>query len=57
MAADTTAPNSTSTPGVAAGRLPGGAYQRNFADLHPPYSGHEAAVAASRCYFCHDAPC
>ena len=57
MAADTAAPNSTSTPGVAAGRLPGGAYERNFADLHPPYGGHEAAVAASRCYFCHDAPC
>ena len=49
--------NSTSTPGVAPGRLPAPAYDENFADLHPPYSAHEAAVAADRCYFCHDAPC
>ena len=48
---------STSTPGVAAGRLPAATYERNFADLHPPYTAHEAAVAADRCYFCHDAPC
>ena len=26
-------------------------------DLHPPLSKHEAAVAADRCYFCHEAPC
>ncbi len=51
------APHSTSTPGVAAGRLPDRAYAENFADLHPPYTAHEAAVAADRCYFCHDAPC
>ncbi len=50
-------PNSTATPGVAAGRLPAPAYVRNFADLHPPYGTHEAVVAADRCYFCHDAPC
>ena len=50
-------PNSTATPGVAAGRLPAPAYAVNFADLQPPYSNHEAAVAAHRCYFCHDAPC
>jgi glutamate synthase (NADPH/NADH) small chain len=29
----------------------------NFADLHPPYSGDEAAVEAARCLFCYDAPC
>ena len=50
-------PNSVATPGLAAGRLPVRAYAENFADLRPPLSGHEAAVAADRCYFCHDAPC
>ena len=44
-------------PGVVAGRLPADRYDENFADLHPPLSGHEAAVAADRCYFCYDAPC
>jgi glutamate synthase (NADPH/NADH) small chain len=29
----------------------------NFADIHPPLTPHEAAVEASRCYFCYDAPC
>ena len=32
-------------------------YSKNFADLHPPLSKHEAAVEADRCYFCFDAPC
>ncbi len=50
-------PNSVVTPGVAAGRLPARAYEENFADLRPPLTVHEAAVAADRCYFCHDAPC
>ena len=50
-------PNSVATPGVAAGRLPARAYQENFADLRPPLTAHEAAVAADRCYFRHDAPC
>jgi len=45
------------TPGIAAGRLDADQIATNFADLHPPYDGHEAAVAADRCYFCHDAPC
>ncbi len=49
--------NSTSTPGVALGRLPARAYEENFADLRPPLTAHEATVAADRCYFCHDAPC
>ncbi|MFC3616687.1 NAD(P)-dependent oxidoreductase [Lutimaribacter marinistellae] len=44
-------------PGVQAGRLSSDELQSNFADLHPPYAPHEAAVAADRCYFCHDAPC
>ncbi|MYA89814.1 MAG: NAD(P)-dependent oxidoreductase [Boseongicola sp. SB0662_bin_57] len=49
--------NNPFTPGIAAGRLPSGALDRNFADLHPPFDRHEALVAADRCYFCHDAPC
>ena len=49
--------NSQMTPGVAPGRLDDDQLARNFADLHPPYEPHEAAVAADRCYFCYDAPC
>lgn len=49
--------SNTLTPGIAAGRLPGEDYSRNFADLHPVLDDHEALVAADRCYFCHDAPC
>jgi dihydropyrimidine dehydrogenase (NAD+) subunit PreT len=45
------------TPGLTSGRLPADQIARNFADLHEPFDGHEAAVAADRCYFCHDAPC
>ena len=45
------------TPGIAAGRLPTDTLAENFSDLHPAYAPHEAAVAADRCYFCHDAPC
>ena len=50
-------PNSQLTPGVVAGRLSSDDLKQNFSDLHPPFSAHEAAVAADRCYFCHDAPC
>lgn len=39
------------------GRLPADDIAKNFSDLHPPLSDHEALVAADRCYFCHDAPC
>ncbi len=49
--------NSPLTPGIAAGRLPPDTLADNFNDLHPPLDAHEAAVAADRCYFCHDAPC
>ncbi len=45
------------TPGVAAARLAPEEIADNFTDLHAPLQGHEAAVAADRCYFCHDAPC
>jgi len=44
-------------PGIAEGRLSAAELAENFADLHPPLDAHEAAVAADRCYFCHDAPC
>ena len=47
----------TLTPGITAGRLARAEYETNFADLHAPLDPHEAAVAADRCYFCHDAPC
>ncbi len=49
--------NSPLTPGVVAGRLPADALARNFSDHDPALDGHEARVAADRCYFCHDAPC
>lgn len=45
------------TPGIVPGRLSPDDIASNFADLHPPLDGHEAAVAADRCYFCFDAPC
>ncbi|MCO6382896.1 NAD(P)-dependent oxidoreductase [Oceanicola sp. 502str15] len=43
--------------GVQPGRLSSEKVAANFTDMHPPLSAHEAAVAADRCYFCHDAPC
>ena len=45
------------TPGIVPGRLSPAAIADNFADLHAPFDSHAAAVAADRCYFCHDAPC
>jgi glutamate synthase (NADPH/NADH) small chain len=49
--------NSQMTPGVAQARLSADELAENFTDLHAPLQPHEAAVAADRCYFCHDAPC
>ncbi|HCP80079.1 MAG TPA: dihydropyrimidine dehydrogenase [Octadecabacter sp.] len=49
--------NSPFTNGIAAQRLDADALAENFSDLHAPLDAHEAAVAADRCYFCHDAPC
>ena len=49
--------NSPLTPGIVPGRLPAATIARNFSDHAPPLDGHEARVAADRCYFCHDAPC
>ncbi len=49
--------SSPMTPGIAPARLPAETLADNFTDLHAPFAPHEAAVAADRCYFCHDAPC
>ncbi|MGO4909348.1 NAD(P)-dependent oxidoreductase [Pseudorhodobacter sp. W20_MBD10_FR17] len=49
--------NTPLTPGIVPGRLIAEAYASNFDDLEPALDGHEAHVAADRCYFCHDAPC
>ena len=49
--------NSQFTPGVVSERLSAEDLLDNFNDLHAPLDHHEAAVAADRCYFCHDAPC
>ena len=49
--------NTPFTPGIAPARLDAADLAQNFADLHTPLDGHEALVAADRCYFCHDAPC
>ncbi|MGO4853393.1 NAD(P)-dependent oxidoreductase [Phaeovulum sp. W22_SRMD_FR3] len=49
--------NSQLSPGVVPGRLSSEDYAANFTDVAPPLDGHEARVAADRCYFCHDAPC
>lgn len=32
-------------------------YEKNFADINPPYAPHNARVEANRCLFCFDAPC
>ncbi|UDL95185.1 NAD(P)-dependent oxidoreductase [Lichenihabitans sp. PAMC28606] len=42
---------------VTGGRLSAEQYARNFADLTPPLTRHEAFVESDRCYFCYDAPC
>jgi len=49
--------NGQMASGIVSGRLPADELATNFNDLHSPYTPHEAAVAADRCYFCFDAPC
>jgi glutamate synthase (NADPH/NADH) small chain len=44
-------------PDVSAKRLTASEYAKNFSDLHPPLTAHEALVESDRCYFCYDAPC
>ena len=48
---------SSTAEGVVGWRLRPEDYLRNFADLSPPLTRHEARVEADRCYFCYDAPC
>jgi dihydropyrimidine dehydrogenase (NAD+) subunit PreT len=38
-------------------KLPAQVLAENMAELQPPFSSQEAAVEASRCLFCFDAPC
>jgi dihydropyrimidine dehydrogenase (NAD+) subunit PreT len=47
----------TDAADIAAGRLASEQYAENFDDLHPTLDRDAALVEASRCYFCHDAPC
>src|SRR5206468_5716299 len=42
---------------IAAGRLTAAELERNFSDIHVPLDRKRALIEASRCYFCHDAPC
>lgn len=44
-------------PDISAGRLAAVDYGKNFSDVHPPLTAHEAVVESDRCYFCFDAPC
>ncbi len=43
---------------IESNRLSPKQYAHNFADFHPPFETHDAAlVEANRCLFCYDAPC
>ena len=42
---------------ITAGRLQPEDYERNFGDVAPPLTAHQAAIETDRCYFCYDAPC
>ena len=32
-------------------------YEKNFADINPPFAPHNSKIEANRCLFCFDAPC
>jgi len=32
-------------------------YERNFADISPPFTSQQAVIEANRCLYCFDAPC
>jgi len=32
-------------------------YEKNFAEIHPPFSKNSAMVEANRCLYCYDSPC
>jgi len=38
-------------------KLPLEQLEKNFADINPPLNPGQALEEASRCLFCHDAPC
>jgi dihydropyrimidine dehydrogenase (NAD+) subunit PreT len=40
-----------------AAKLSNAEYEKNFADINPPFVPHNARVEANRCLFCFDAPC
>jgi glutamate synthase (NADPH/NADH) small chain len=42
---------------IVSGLLPAKDYAKNFGDVQPPLDRRRALIEASRCYFCHDAPC
>ena len=42
---------------IIAGRMQTADYERNFGDVAPPLTAHQAAIETDRCYFCYDAPC
>jgi dihydropyrimidine dehydrogenase (NAD+) subunit PreT len=42
---------------IKPGRLDKERIDRNYSDLHPPLTPHQAAVESARCLFCFDAPC
>ena len=49
--------NSVYSPGTVPGRLSQDEYAKNFSDINPVLTPHEALVESDRCYFCYDAPC
>ncbi|MEI6084630.1 MAG: NAD(P)-dependent oxidoreductase [Verrucomicrobiota bacterium] len=38
-------------------KLTAAEYEKNFADINPPFAPHNAKVEANRCLYCFDAPC
>ena len=44
-------------PDIRPGRLTAEAYAAHFADHVPPLTDAQAALEASRCLYCFDAPC
>ncbi len=49
--------NNSTASDISTHRLEQHEYENNFSDIHPLLDGYQASVEASRCYFCHDAPC
>lgn len=38
-------------------KLPVEQYEKNFAELHPPFTRNSAVIEANRCLYCYDSPC